>query len=491
MQINKFKYYVLLLNIIKLDMDEFLKIHDLKLDALNNPKICFRYLCWSNIKNIEKLHLPKIIKNLNNEVVLIEFRNLPHIEFLLRNAILKINKNSSWSFTIVCGNDNYSLINTIKNKIDKNIQIYKLNVGNLNQSEYSVLLTSDSFWNMFTGEKLLIMQEDSFIFRDNINDFLEYDYIGAPWFKHQNDTQNCVGNGGLSLRSKNIMIKILKTKNIESTVFNHSTKKYMKCTKMEFPPEDVYFSKTMQELKIGKISDYETASKFSSESIYNELSFGGHCFWKGCSQWKVELNKNINSLYKQFKIKECNLKQSHMNSENVVKIILLSEINVNLKNKCKYQIVDTPFDYISNKKIENIMQTIIDNYNVNIKDYKCYDNKNYKNIKYDFEHDHNHDQIDLDRFIKKYQTKYSRIFNVIKGNIKKIFILIIFNNTIKEEQLIEFKNKFFKAKRDFKIVVISNTKPKNIIENIQYIYKDIKNIDAYKKFIRNNLNNLI
>ena len=40
---------------------------------------------------------------------------------------------------------------------------------------------NEDFWNLFASKKILIHQEDSIIFKNNINDFLKYDYIGAPW----------------------------------------------------------------------------------------------------------------------------------------------------------------------------------------------------------------------------------------------------------------------------------------------------------------------
>ena len=278
-------------------MDQFSKIYNIK--NLNNSRNYFRFLCWTNIEKIENINLPDVIPNLDYEVVLIEFRNFPHIELLLRNAMLKINKKSKWSFSIVCGNKNFELMKLIKDRINKNITIYKLNIDDFSQSKYSFLLTTSSFWNLFNGEKLLIMQEDSFIFRDNIDDFLSFDYIGAPWPKHQNDTNNNIGNGGFSLRSKSIMLKIIETVDVLNTQFNSSTKKYMKCSKMEFPPEDVYFAKNMEKYKIGKISNYETGGKFSSESTYNKLSFGGHNFWIGNKNWKIVLIKNIQKILEE------------------------------------------------------------------------------------------------------------------------------------------------------------------------------------------------
>ena len=74
----------------------------------NDPEFKYRFICYSHINYIRQIILPSIEKNLNKEAVLIEFRLFPHIEFIIRNAIIKLGK--SWSFTIVCGNYNHNLI---------------------------------------------------------------------------------------------------------------------------------------------------------------------------------------------------------------------------------------------------------------------------------------------------------------------------------------------------------------------------------------------
>ena len=254
-----------------------------------NDHIYFRYLGFKFNYFMKNINLPKIKKNSNYEAVFIEFRVLPHIEFLIRNAIMKLGE--EWSHTIVCGNENVDFIVKICGAISRNINIVQIDKYNVLPSEYSKLLTSVSFWNLFKGEKILIYQEDSFIFNYNINDFIHFDYIGAPFQKNVNDTPNLVGNGGFSLRSKSKMIEVIQKKSPLDTEYNSSTKKYMKNSNLDFPPEDVYFSKNMQELNIGLVADWDTASLFSSESVFNEKSFGGHKFWLSNKKWKEFFKK--------------------------------------------------------------------------------------------------------------------------------------------------------------------------------------------------------
>ena len=138
----------------------------------------------------------------------------------------------------------------------------------------------------------MIYQEDSIIFKNNIEDFLKWDYIGAPWPKYQNDNRSGVGNGGVSLRTRSIMIQVIHKVNIHQTVYNSSTLKYIKNTNSTCPPEDVYFSKNMEDFGIGLVADRKSASRFSTESLVNTNSFAGHNFWIHDTNWEERIYEN-------------------------------------------------------------------------------------------------------------------------------------------------------------------------------------------------------
>jgi hypothetical protein len=220
------------------------------------------------LPNIRNVDIPIIPVDSNLEAVLIECRILPHLEFIIRNAIIKLGP--KWSHTIVCGNKNYDYMNEMCKSISPNIKIIRLNVDNLDATTtYNNLLASLSFWNMFKGDKILIHQEDSCVFKTNIDDFLKFDYIGAPWndallWINNNGIKLGVGNGGFSLRTKQTMINVI--------------------TKVPRPPkckvnEDIYFGRCMYNHKLGSLPTISQASAFSSEEIVNHASFGGHCFF--------------------------------------------------------------------------------------------------------------------------------------------------------------------------------------------------------------------
>jgi hypothetical protein len=288
---RKYKEDYLIVDMKKKIMKKFLLSYNISSNQIvDNPKWEFRYICFKSIPYIRQIKLSNIQINSKYEAVLVEFRCFPHLEFLIRNTIIKLGE--KWSHTIICGNINKEFIKKMVNKISPNIKVIETNYNNITPSEYSKLLASNEFWDLIYGEKILIYQEDSIIFKKNITDFLHWDYIGAPWPENSNNNNNNVGNGGLSLRSKSIMKKIIRKISIEKTVFNQSTIEYIQNTNSTIPPEDVYFSKNMEDLQIGKLADRNSAYQFSTESIQNENSFGGHNIWISNSNWRELIYKN-------------------------------------------------------------------------------------------------------------------------------------------------------------------------------------------------------
>ena len=258
---------------------------------VNNPKLEFRYFCFRYLNNSRILPIPDIVCKRPKEAVLIEYRKFPHIEFIMRNAIHKLG--ASWSYTIVCGSLNYEYMTGLARSIHPNINIIFTPYDNLTPSMYSNMLAKTEFWDRLTGDKILIMQEDTFIFRKNIDDFLEWDYIGAPWPKHQDDTPNGVGNGGFSLRTRQVMMDVIKKISIRDTALPLHTAQYMATSGNTVLPEDVYFSKNIQDYALGRVAPWDIARNFSTETQYNPDSFGGHNFWINDPMWRVRLYKEL------------------------------------------------------------------------------------------------------------------------------------------------------------------------------------------------------
>lgn len=270
---------------------------------MTDPKEEYRNLCLEHLDKMRSVVLPKISahKWTLKEAVIIEFRILPHLEFIIRNAINKLGQ--TWSHTVVCGKLNCDFMKNICDKINVEmivnygtsagqIRLIKIEEDNLQTSQYSLLLASVEFWNALIGEKILIYQDDTCIFEDNIDEFLEFDYIGAQ-FPTNMYSGTYVGNGGLSLRSKTTMIEVINAQKILDTTldteYDEIREMYVKADgRIMITPEDVYFCKVMNEKKIGKVGNLLDANKFSTEHCYDAKihPFGGHCFWNAITDWK-------------------------------------------------------------------------------------------------------------------------------------------------------------------------------------------------------------
>lgn len=203
--------------------------------------------------------------------VIIEPRKHKALEFVLRNFFE--NLSDEWGFIIFHGNNNKEFVENIlfnnlsqfKYRIDKIIQ---LDTDNLTSSQYSNICKSPYLYKCINTEILLIFQTDTMILnKDIINDFLKYDYVGAPWMNKM------VGNGGLSLRRKSKMIEITEKVNPQFT--DH---------------EDNYFC--YQSAVYLNRPSFEEAQLFSVETIFHEKSFGIHACWKYLNKYELEYLTN-------------------------------------------------------------------------------------------------------------------------------------------------------------------------------------------------------
>ena len=275
-------------------------------DFVKFSEICLTLLNESNL-NVKEIKMKEISKTSIKESVFIEFRVLPHSEDIIRNCIHKLD--TTWSHTVVCGNDNYAVCVKMCNKINANIRVVKLDVSNGNQNSYNNLLLTKEFWNLFNGEKILIYQSDSYIFKSNIDDFLHYDYVGSPFITKYNMVlaKEQVGNGGLSLRSKSKMLEVLDKVKFNIKDYSGFICSYARKLLLNFIPEDIYFSQNMQNYNIGNVAPYDVSMQFGINTVYSEDCFGMHAMWYCCKDWVNEFirrvknsNSNSNSNYSYF-----------------------------------------------------------------------------------------------------------------------------------------------------------------------------------------------
>jgi 3,5-epimerase/4-reductase len=241
----------------------------------HDTKLLWREFACLNSKYLDLQPVPKLTNKSNVNAVLIEFRVLDNLYFVIRNCMSKLK--DKVFYTVVCSNDNYEQICTINSMLNNSLSIIKLDLISPDVNLYNNLLLSKSFWEILKGEYVLVYQDDTCIFKDNIEDFLIYDYIGAPWPPSQEENKNNVGNGGFSLRNRRKMIDALNF-SISDLKLSENCKGYIKDVGLQLPPEDVFFS-TVLINRGDKVADFDTAKQFSQELVESQDPFGGHNWW--------------------------------------------------------------------------------------------------------------------------------------------------------------------------------------------------------------------
>ena len=128
--------------------------------------------------------------------------------------------------------------------------------------DYNNILLDINFWiKLLDYERVLIFQHDSMILRGGIEEFLGYDFIGAPIHRSRNFPFPAM-NGGFSLRNPKAMIECIEK------MPKHTTK-YAQHN------EDIYFSYISSRLGMN-MPTLQVARQFSVETIYGLGSFGIH-----------------------------------------------------------------------------------------------------------------------------------------------------------------------------------------------------------------------
>lgn len=217
-----------------------------------NIQIWNEYL--DKLKNKFKNYSPKIYPNTEYTAVIVEPRNHVDLEIVIKNVMYFLNETNSdikWGLHIFHGNKNKKLIEEITNKW-KGVKLTNILFHNLTSHEYNDWIRTKKFWNQITTQNVLMFQTDSCLLRHGIEEFLEWEYIGAPWIKSKEGKY--VGNGGLSFRKKEKMIDIIE-KNFYIDYIN----------------EDIYFCKYVDNLPPSFL-----AKQFSVENVYYENPLGIH-----------------------------------------------------------------------------------------------------------------------------------------------------------------------------------------------------------------------
>jgi hypothetical protein len=199
----------------------------------------------------------------SNIAVLVEFRSNNLLVTIVMNILQHLP--SSWPIQIFHGKTNSDFLknsSTLRPLISTERIIlteWDTEITNDFIKNTNKLFTNITFWQQIQGDKVLFFQIDSIMCSNSphkITDYLQYDYIGAPW-----DIKSCcgtkeapVGNGGFSLRNRIKTIQLLQMIQWDE---NKDTL-----------PEDLWYAINLRRYLNASIAPIDIAKTFSVESIF-------------------------------------------------------------------------------------------------------------------------------------------------------------------------------------------------------------------------------
>lgn len=257
-----------------------LSCHSRNITSKNGILIYLSFIYRYFMKNIEKLTglEDKNSRSTQYKVVLIDDRPSPlsvmSILFTLSNL------NVMWSCKIYTTKKGQKYYEELLGDIVDVIVYEPLDVPKFHIDVYNNILKSADFWRSINAEKTLIIQNDGILLRPNIEPFMKFDYVGASWVDNVSNeyikkhiTEDLVGNGGFSLRTNELMVRICEQYTKEKTwlFFKNITQ----------IPEDVYTIYCLKQLEksIVNLPNFQQGVAFASEEVCNLASIGIHKIW--------------------------------------------------------------------------------------------------------------------------------------------------------------------------------------------------------------------
>lgn len=191
---------------------------------------------------------------------------VPHLLHMM--AVL----GDDWPFRIYHSNENADLFTASQLKrhiASGKLTLIPINIDLTNHKAVSNYMAHRAYWdNLAPAKHVLIFQTDSIICSRSdarVEDFFEYDYVGAPVHERFHDNlEDRFMNGGLSLRNRETTLKVIESflpfSHLDNDIF-------------EF--EDQFFVRRIREIG-GNLPTREVAMQFSVESVYYPTPLGIH-----------------------------------------------------------------------------------------------------------------------------------------------------------------------------------------------------------------------
>jgi len=220
---------------------------------------------------------------------LVETRPIPHLPALFVHMMSVVPP--EWHFLFMGSNESISHMRSSR-VISQHETTGKLEMRLLPE-KYSVT-SRESISQMFTdpdlyskdlapAEHLLVFQPDSIFCvnsEQSLNDWLEWDWVGAPW----GPTIQFGGNGGLSLRKVSRILEVLGK---------------WKRRKGDGALEDLWLAQRLESLDGSRLPNATISKRFSVESVWDDRPMGYHVGWLGVHHEQIwDTEEQLNHIWR-------------------------------------------------------------------------------------------------------------------------------------------------------------------------------------------------
>ncbi|KAI9013722.1 hypothetical protein DFJ74DRAFT_771586 [Hyaloraphidium curvatum] len=254
----------------------------------------WRYFCFRHLAQSLLLDLPPYPQTpaaATHEAVILEHRDFPHAEFVIRTALRYLGP--GWSLRVFCGSKSCPALRAAAARVSPLARVVDTGMADMSVAHFNdrVALNRD-FWLSLHGDRVLLFQEDSALFRSGIADLLPYDFAGAPWNTLVTEGFEAVGNGGLSLRTRLKMVEALDRVHPSSLNLTEATKAVL-IHDLKYPPEDIYFSYALGVRGVGRVAPRAAARVLVEHTYHSERPLGGHAFLGFKRNWFAFLERTL------------------------------------------------------------------------------------------------------------------------------------------------------------------------------------------------------
>jgi len=233
--------------------------------------------------------------------IIIEPRNnvdvLQVFEYAVRNIMHFLGDGHGWGLQVFCSRTNIAQVQTVLHDFKDIILTLVDEIDYVgpswdftpNSAWLQYFMISEGFWQAVVGKKVLVFQTDTLLCRHSygLRDFIDFDYIGAPWSggilaTNNNGRGGYAGNGGLSIRNVTLMLECTRSSMFrDRLITRHRARKYLS-------NEDLLFGMCLLSHPQAKLPSREEAMRFSVETLYFDRPLGFHAIWRHLEEDQIQ-----------------------------------------------------------------------------------------------------------------------------------------------------------------------------------------------------------